>query len=86
LTDRAIRLDYHHYTIEVRIVGGGELVLCLNGVPRKRRRRDGLDCVYVWTNVELHWEEHHFIESRWWPSSGRLLVTANRVCLFDALV
>ena len=44
---------------------------------RKRRCRAGVSCVYVWTNVELRWEEHHFIEARWWPDTGRIELTVN---------
>jgi hypothetical protein len=25
---------------------------------------------YVWTNVELEWEEHHYVEVRYWASGG----------------
>ena len=84
MADVCIRLDYRHYTLEIRVHDDREIVLSLDGVPRKRRRRDDLDCVYVWTNVELHWEEHHFIEGRWWPATGRLLVTANGIPIHDA--
>jgi len=83
VTDHALSFPYRHYVVEFRVVDGRELVLTLNGVPRKRRARDNLDCVYVWTNVELHWEEHHFIEGRWWPATGRLLVTVNGDPLHD---
>jgi hypothetical protein len=32
---------------------------------------------YVWTNVELEWEEHHYIEARYWADSGELKITVN---------
>jgi hypothetical protein len=67
-------------------IDGRDLVLYLNGVERKRRSRDGVECVYVWTNVELEWEEHHFIEARWWPGRGRLVVTSNGAPLLDVEV
>jgi len=78
-----ITLDYHDHRIDLAIVDGRELVLSLDGIARKRRRRDDGDCVYVWTNVELHWEEHHYIEGRWWPASGRVLLTSNGATLVD---
>jgi hypothetical protein len=31
----------------------------------------------VWTNVELEWEEHHYVEARYWASGQRLEVTVN---------
>lgn len=78
-----ILIEYHHHLIELGLQKGEELVLSLNGVPRKRRTGGDGECVYVWTNVELHWEEHHLIEGRWWPGTGRLLVTANGAPIRD---
>jgi hypothetical protein len=63
-----------------------DLVLSLNGVERKRRSGHGVACVYVWTNVELEWEEHHFIEARWWPARGRVQVTVNGKELLERAV
>ena len=80
---RRHQLLYREHALEIAIEDERELVLRLDGVVRKRRARDGADCVYVWTNVELHWEEHHFIEARWWPDSDRLLLTANGVPLLE---
>ncbi|NJN50560.1 MAG: hypothetical protein HC809_00920 [Gammaproteobacteria bacterium] len=73
----------HRFSFEVT---PSELVLSLDGLPRKRRSRDAGDCLYVWTNVELHWEEHHYIEGRWWPQTGRLVVTANRAVIHEAVI
>ena len=80
---RRYRLNYRDRPVELEI-DGDELVLRLDGVERKRRHREGVSCVYVWTNIELHWEEHHFIEGRWWPASGRVLLTVNGSTLIDA--
>jgi hypothetical protein len=79
----SVLIEYHHHRIELALRDGVELVLSLNGVPRKRRTRGDAATVYVWTNVELHWEEHHLIEGRWWPETGRLLVTANGTPIRD---
>jgi len=79
---RRYRLNYRDRPVELEI-DGDELVLRLDGVERKRRHREGVSCVYVWTNIELHWEEHHFIEGRWWPASGRVLLTVNGSMLID---
>jgi len=79
-------INYRDRSIEVEIAQDTELVLRLDGITRKKRSREGVSCVYVWTNVELHWEEHHFIEARWWPDSGRLNVTANGAALLEVPV
>lgn len=76
------QLNYRDRPVELE-VDGDELVLRLDGVERKRRNRDGVSCVYVWTNIELHWEEHHFIEGRWWPASGRVHLSVNGATLID---
>ena len=75
------RINYRGRAVDLAIVGDEELVLSLDGVPRKRRHRAGVTCVYVWTNIELEWEEHHFIEARWWPQTGLVRVTANGAVL-----
>jgi len=46
-------------------------------VLRKERLASGREPLYVWTNVELEWEEHHYVEARYWPSSGAVKVTVN---------
>jgi hypothetical protein len=79
---RRYRLNYRDRPVELEI-DGDELVLRLDGIERKRRHREGVSCAYVWTNIELHWEEHHFIEGRWWPASGRVLLTVNGAPLID---
>ena len=40
----------------------------------------------MWTNVELEWEEHHYIEARYWAGEGRLQVTINGDPVFDERV
>jgi hypothetical protein len=80
-----VALDYRGRQL-VLAIEGDDLVLSLNGVERKRRSRGDGSCVYVWTNVELEWEEHHYIEARWWPAHGRVRVTVNGSELLDAAV
>jgi hypothetical protein len=81
---RRFELTYRDRPVVVEVVDDRELVLRLDGIERKRRDRVGVDCVYVWTNVELHWEEHHFIEARWWPANGRVHITVNGSTLVDS--
>ena len=80
---KTFQLNYRNRPVELEIVGDRELVLRLDGVVRKRRDREGVSCVYVWTNIELHWEEHHFIEARWWPETQRIHLTVNGTTLLD---
>ena len=80
---RLYRLNYRNRPVELEVVDDDELVLRLDGIVRKRRHREGVSCVYVWTNIELHWEEHHFIEARWWPENGRIHLTVNGATLID---
>jgi hypothetical protein len=77
-------VEYRNRPIDLEIAGD-ELVLSLDGVVRKRRSRTGAQCVYVWTNIELHWEEHHFIEGRWWPGNGRVELTVNGKPVLEAV-
>jgi len=81
--EKRYEIDYRDHPVVLQIVNNEELVLSLDGVVRKRRSRVGVTCVYVWTNIELQWEEHHFIEARWWPESGRVAVTANGAVLVE---
>ena len=67
----------------VQVEADGALVLSMNGVVRKRREPGEREPRYVWTNVELNWEEHHYIEARYWPGADRLQVTINGNPLYD---
>ncbi len=80
---RRYQLKYRDRPVELEITQEDDLVLRLDGIVRKRRNRDGVSCVYVWTNVELHWEEHHYIEARWWPDIDRVHMTVNGATLID---
>ena len=77
------RFDYRGKRFELRLLDEGALELCLDGVVRKRRLPSGREPDYLWTNVELQWEEHHFVEVRYWRSEGRLLVTVNGKAIHD---
>ena len=61
----------------LRVEPGRRVALLYNGVERKERIYAGREPLYVWTNVELEWEEHHYIEARYWPSTGVLQATVN---------
>ncbi len=73
----SIGFQHRHKRFEVRIADDGALELHLDNCLRKRRQRGEREPQYVWTNVELEWEEHHYVEVRFWASTGRLKVTVN---------
>ena len=69
--------QYRDRPFALTLCDDGAIELYLDGVLRKRRDRGEREPQYVWTNVELEWEEHHYIEAKFWASTGQLLVTVN---------
>ena len=82
------QFDFHHRhkSYFIRITDDGTVELYVDGCLRKDRPVTGREPQYVWTNVELEWEEHHYIEARYWASTGRLRVTVNGDPVFDERV
>ena len=74
---------YRGRDFAVRQTAEGELALMLGKVVRKTCPPSDREPQYLWTNVELEWEEHHYIEVRYWAASGRLRITANGRTLHD---
>ena len=72
-----IQFKHRHKSFEIRLAEDGALELYLDNCLRKRRERGEREPQYVWTNVELEWEEHHYIEARYWASDDRLQITVN---------
>jgi len=72
-----ISFDHRHKSFEIILTDDGAIELYLDNCLRKRRDPGPKEPQYVWTNVELEWEEHHYIEARYWSSSGVLKVTVN---------
>ncbi|MDE0061948.1 MAG: hypothetical protein OXP09_22440 [Gammaproteobacteria bacterium] len=83
---RSFRFEYRNRPFEVRFGSDRAVELCLDGVVRKRRLPSGKAPMYLWTNVELQWEEHHFVEVRYWPRIGRLLITVNGNPIHDEVL
>ena len=79
-------ITFHHRykPFEIRLTDDGGLELYLDDCLRKRREAGEREPQYVWTNVELEWEEHHYVEARYWASQARLVVTVNGAALLDA--
>jgi hypothetical protein len=78
-----LALKHRDKDFEIRLADDGALELYLDGCLRKRREPTGREPQYVWTNVELHWEEHHYIEARYWAGNRRLKVTVNGDEIYD---
>lgn len=83
---RSFRFEYRNRPFEVRVGSDLAVELYLDGVVRKRRLPSGKAPMYLWTNVELQWEEHHFVEVRYWPDNGRLLITVNGGPIHDEVL
>ncbi len=69
------------FEITVDDVAGLQLWYC--GVCRKQRLPSAEEPWYAWTNVELEWEEHHYLEVRYWPSTQQLKITVNREIAYE---
>lgn len=80
---RQFDFQHRHKSYYLRITDEGTLELYVDDCLRKDRPKTGREPQYVWTNVELEWEEHHYIEARFWASTGRLQVTINGDPVFD---
>ena len=78
--------QHRHKHYYIRLTDEGTVELYVDDCLRKDRPRTGREPQYVWTNVELEWEEHHYIEARYWQSTGRLQVTINGGPVFDEVV
>ena len=78
-----VEFEHRDKRFEVRVTGDGGLELYLDNCLRKRREPGPREPRYVWTNVELEWEEHHYIEVRFWQSERRLRVDVNRSPLLE---
>jgi len=76
-----VNLHYRGKKIEVRQEAEISLSLWVDGCLRKKRPiREN---VYLWTNIELEWEEHHYVEVYFQGDTGSLKITANGNILFD---
>ena len=74
---QTLTFNHRHKTFQLILTDDGAIELWLDGCLRKRRDASDKQPQYVWTNVELEWEEHHYIEARSWADSGELKITVN---------
>ena len=80
---QSLQFQHRHKTFQFKLTDDGAIELYLDNCLRKRRDASEREPQYVWTNVELEWEEHHYIEARYWASSGQLRITVNGDPLVD---
>ena len=70
-------IPHRHRTFSILVADDGGLELWLDGCLRKRRDPSEREPLYVWTNIELDWEDHHYVEARYFPGRRDLEVTVN---------
>ena len=76
--ERRIELTLGHKSFFLVLKENDDLELYVDNCLRKRDRAEGSQVLYVWTNVELYWEEHRFVEARFDRKERELCVTVNR--------
>lgn len=84
--DQSFRVELEHKSFELVVKANDDLELYVDNCLRKRCTATSDRVLYVWTNVELHWEEHRFVEARFDRTSRRLRITVNRQGVLDANV
>ena len=85
----SIDIPHRRRRFRIRITEDGALELWLDGCLRKRcapSPGDPLGPLYVWTNIELDWEEHHYIEARYHRRTGTLAVAVNGACVLERVL
>ena len=70
-------IPHRHRTFAIVVADDGGLELWLDGCLRKRRDPSEREPLYVWTNIELDWEDHHYVEARYFQARRELSVTIN---------
>ena len=85
MSDAELTFDLEHKQFVIRVDESNALELYVDNCLRKRD--DSSDPVrYVWTNIELNWEEHRYVEARLTRTSKTLHVTVNRETVFKELL
>ena len=72
-----LEFSHRHKTFDLYLTDDGAIELYLDNCLRKRRDKGELEPEDVWTNVEFEWEEHHYVEARYFASRDLLEVTVN---------
>ena len=77
-----LEFELEHKRFYVRIDADHALELLVDNCVRKRDATDS-SVAYVWTNIELNWEEHRYVEARYSRATQNLHVTVNRETVFN---
>ncbi len=76
------RFDLEHKQFVICVDADNTLELYVDNCLRKRDATSA-PVSYVWTNIELNWEEHRYVEARLVKASQELHVTVNRETIFN---
>ncbi|MBV1904462.1 MAG: hypothetical protein KUG75_00180 [Pseudomonadales bacterium] len=68
-------INFQGKDIVLRLSLSDGLSLWVEGCLRKQR--SFADQIYLWTNVELDWEQHRYLEVYYQAETGNLKLTAN---------
>ena len=82
LITKELTFDLEHKQFVVSIDEAGTLQLYVDNCLRKQDASFS-EIAYVWTNIELNWEEHRYVEVRLHRPTSRLLVTVNKSKVYD---
>ena len=82
MSDAVFKFDLEHKQFVIRVDETDALELYVDNCLRKRDSSSD-QVGYVWTNIELNWEEHRYVEARLTRASRALHVTVNRETVFD---
>ena len=82
MNETSLTFDLEHKQFLIRVAEDSALELYVDNCLRKRDATTD-PVAYVWTNIELHWEEHRYVEVRLMRRSRSLRVTVNRETVFD---
>lgn len=82
MKDKELSFDLEHKQFVLSVNRRGVLDLYVDNCLRKRDASDS-PVAYVWTNIELNWEEHRYVEARFNRDSRQLKVTVNRETVYD---
>ena len=82
MIDTELTFDLEHKQFVIRVDETNALELYVDNCLRKRDSSEG-PVGYVWTNIELNWEEHRYVEARLTREARALHVTVNRETVFS---
>lgn len=85
MTDSTLTFDLEHKQFVIRVDESNALELYVDNCLRKRDNSEK-PVAYVWTNIELNWEEHRYVEARLTRKSRALHVTVNREPVFSRIL